>query len=121
MMTTDMVQSVEQQIQAGIERVRKRFLAMLVDQLGELERLWSPVRLDADPDDHVLVTSSTILHKISGSAGTLGLADLGDAARACETAIISHRRDDRQGDVQDIFRTLSTFADTAETVLVARD
>ena len=119
-MISQMEPSVEQQIRAGVERVRTRFLDMLVDQLGELAQLWSPVKLDGDPDDHVLVTSSGILHKISGSAGTLGLADLGDAARACETAIISHRRADRPDDVQSIYRTLGSFADEAETVLVSR-
>lgn len=116
-----MDQDVEQQIRAGLDRVRKRFLAQLVDQLGELDELWSEVKLDSDPDDHVLVASSHILHKISGAAGTLGLAELGDAARACETAILGHRRVDRPDDVQAIFRTLGIFAATAESVLAPQD
>lgn len=91
----------------GLERIRARFLEMLDERLTEMERL------SKDPSRESLLASQLILHKIAGSAGTLGLADLGERARICENQIISHL-DSGAPRLRRVYRSLGRFAAEAE-------
>lgn len=97
-----------------LDRIRARFIAMLDDRLLQLGALGanaqSPAQLQAN-----LLQSLNILHKIAGSAGTLGLAQLGDRARACEDQIICHLANG-EPDLAEIRRQIDAFADMARAV-----
>ena len=96
----------------GLERIRARFITMLVERLDELEQLCDNMYADT-PDVAALEMSKNILHKIAGSAGTLGMTTLGDAARTCENQIISFL-DSSQPGLEHIFDSLGEFAELAE-------
>lgn len=74
---------------ARIDRLRQRFIQTYYARHDELE-----VLLDASkqPDQarQSLLDAEMILHKIAGSAGSLGMAELGEAARTVETFIRAH-------------------------------
>ena len=76
----------------GLERVKLRFLSMLEDRQREIAThalaAWDGETLD-DINGN-LIMARDILHKISGSAGSLGFMSLGNHARHCETQIIEH-------------------------------
>ena len=76
----------------GIERVRSRFLTMLQDRkeriAAHILAAWEGETLD-DVNGNLAKTEA-ILHQISGTAGTLGFAELGRLARSCEGKIIAH-------------------------------
>ena len=76
----------------GLEQVRARFIDML---RGRQEKIathaigaWEGESLE-DINGN-LVGAQSLLHQISGSAGSLGFAALGNEARHCEEAIITH-------------------------------
>ena len=99
----------------GLERIRARFITMLVDRLDELEQLCDNMYEDS-PDMAALEMSKNILHKIAGSAGTLGMTTLGDAARTCENQIISFLESSQPG-LEQIFDSLGEFAELAERIV----
>lgn len=72
----------------GLERIRARFMDMLVERLNEIDRLCDPAVSGLSPRD-ALEQVQMILHKIAGTAGTLGLTVLGDTARTGENTIIA--------------------------------
>lgn len=94
----------------GLERIRARFLDMLVDRLTEIETLCE------EPSTDSLRQSQQILHKIAGSAGTLGLQDLGETARVCETRIIEFL-DTGNMELSQVYQSLGDFAEIAEDLL----
>ncbi|MCA1775619.1 MAG: Hpt domain-containing protein [Loktanella sp.] len=72
-----------------LARVRKRFLSLLEDRCGRIAEhtlaAWQAID-DIEKRKH-LTAAGTILHQIAGSAGSLGMQDLGATARSCEHAI----------------------------------
>lgn len=76
----------------GIDRVRGRFLDMLEQRqaaiAGHALAAWDGQTLEEINEN--LASAQAVLHQISGSAGSLGWADLGEAARECEMEIIAH-------------------------------
>lgn len=74
----------------GLERVKMRFLAMLQDreqQIAQHNLLTRNAKSEVEVTEN-LSGSRNILHQISGTAGSLGFAELGSFARDCENAII---------------------------------
>jgi HPt (histidine-containing phosphotransfer) domain-containing protein len=76
----------------GIERIRARFIEMLGDRQAQIAQhallAWDGQTLE-DINDN-LAAAQGILHQIAGSAGSIGLAELGNSARACELKIAAH-------------------------------
>lgn len=76
----------------GLERIRAHFLERLATSYQELSTCVIDALNTANPDSagRSLTKASTILHKISGSAGSLGFEELGDAARRCEASVLGY-------------------------------
>ena len=70
-------------------RIRERFVEMHHDRHDRLEELLEATRRDVDAEAALLETRR-ILHKIAGTAGTLGFAALGTSAREVEYLIDTH-------------------------------
>lgn len=99
----------------GIDRIRQRFLDLLEDRLDTLED--AMVEFEFPGTGHTsLARAQMILHKISGSAGTLGFERLGDAARNCEDGIITHIKTGKPS-LDKLYRDLGDFATQAENLL----
>lgn len=77
--------SGEADISGALDRIKGRFLATLSDQLVTMEQAHSShAQLDATLREDALQA----LHRISGSAATLGMPKIGSAARRCEDLLI---------------------------------
>ena len=74
----------------GLGPIRARFLDLLVERLTPIVAAEDACRPGASPDNHALREAQFMLHKIAGSAGSLGFTALGDSARNCEESIIAH-------------------------------
>jgi len=76
----------------GLQRVRDRFIALLKDRQLLIARhtlaAWDGVT--AQEVNENLHAVQHILHQIAGSAGSIGLAELGEQAQECEMLINSH-------------------------------
>ncbi|MCB1379401.1 MAG: Hpt domain-containing protein [Alphaproteobacteria bacterium] len=99
----------------GLERIRTRFLDMLSERLTEIDRLCDPSVSGLSPRD-ALTQVQMILHKIAGTAGTLGMNDLGDKARAGENVIIDFLGSGGAAKHQ-VYRTVASFIIHAEQTL----
>jgi len=79
------------EILPGIQKVRDRFLDMLGERQTQLAThivgTWDS-RVGADVVRE-LEAAGSILHKIAGSAGSLGFSELGARARKCEELIVA--------------------------------
>lgn len=76
----------------GLDRVRLRFLEALDERQAQIARHARAAGMADtafDINDN-LEAARHILHQIAGTAGSLGYAALGTAARTCEHAIIAH-------------------------------
>lgn len=74
---------------ARMDRLRQRFIQTYYARHDELEVLLD-ASLQSGLSQNSMTEAEAILHKIAGSAGSLGMAELGDAARAVETFIRAH-------------------------------
>lgn len=103
----------------GLQQVRERFLNLLSERLAELDTLCSDDA--ADPvTPEALRKAQDILHKIAGTAGTLGFQSLGEAANFSEEQIIGHLAEGKP-EIQTVFRGLGAFAEHAEAVMSDAD
>lgn len=106
----------------GIERIKTRFL----DLLEERQSIIASHALAAwdsqdtkDMHSH-LTAAQSALHQIAGSAGSLGFAPLGQAARECENEIIVHlENQDNNGRMisSEVMSRLDTFVSMSQTLL----
>ncbi|MCB1342107.1 MAG: Hpt domain-containing protein [Pseudooceanicola sp.] len=103
----------------GLERIRARFLDMLVERLGDIDRLCDPELSGLGPRE-ALEQVQAILHKIAGTAGTLGMTQLGDTARNGENTIISYLGTGKPGN-EAVYRSVAEFIILAEETLDAED
>ncbi|MCP9759258.1 hypothetical protein EGI20_08040 [Aquitalea sp. S1-19] len=76
----------EHMFNAGLERLRKRFLAELPLRLENIQQA-----LDASYPSSSKLTDE--LHRLAGAAGSLGFTELGDAARKLERQLQSAHPD----------------------------
>jgi HPt (histidine-containing phosphotransfer) domain-containing protein len=76
----------------GLSRVRARFIEMLGPRQEQIAMhaiaAWDG-KTAADICDN-LDAAKAILHQIAGSAGSLGMGELGEMAHQCENEIIAH-------------------------------
>ena len=81
----------EPDLHTGLAPIRDRFLLLLSERQDSIQQnLELAIRSD-DLADKYLAHIEVTLHKIAGSAGTLGFSELGDRAKATEANIISQR------------------------------
>lgn len=76
----------------GLDRIKTRFITMLEERQGEIAHHAFGAWDGTEPNevrDH-LEAARDILHKIAGSAGSLGFGPLGQAASDCEKEINVH-------------------------------
>ena len=74
-------------LQDHLKAVRDRFTKLLDERLDELEDMRDRIELDANRAE-AYENIQFIAHKIAGTAGILGYADLGSQAKTAENAII---------------------------------
>lgn len=77
---------------SGLERIRVRFLELLVTRQQSIARhtLLAYESQTLEEVNGNLAAARDVLHQIAGTAGSLGFADLGTAARTCENDIVAH-------------------------------
>ena len=102
----------------GFERIRERFLDLLEERLDSLEDAMVEFEFPATGRASLL-RAQMILHKIAGSAGTLGFSRLGESARHCEEGIIAHLKQDHPT-LDVLYRDIGDFATQAEALLERR-
>lgn len=76
----------------GLDRIRQHFVALLEDRKTSIAQ-HALAAWDGETVEDInsnLEQARTILHQISGTAGTLGFAELGVSAQRCEAQIIAH-------------------------------
>jgi HPt (histidine-containing phosphotransfer) domain-containing protein len=76
----------------GLDRIRVRFLSLLEErQIQIAQSALAALESDSAAGQCLnLEVAQAVLHQISGTAGSLGYAELGQAARECEGAIINY-------------------------------
>ncbi|WP_172299412.1 Hpt domain-containing protein [Pseudoruegeria sp. HB172150] len=78
-------------LQAGLSVVRKRFAACLPERAAVIDSLRQ--ELEDDPDAYRFPSMNAAkinLHRIAGTAGTLGFSNLGDMSRQAEDLIVAY-------------------------------
>lgn len=101
----------------GLQLIRIKFLTMLDERLAEIFDLCEDGDVSLENRDTLLQVRS-ILHKIAGTAGTLGMQDLGQCARDCEMQIDQHVANGTPL-VGEIFESIADFAELAEAAMDA--
>jgi len=105
---TDMTETLP-----GLARVREKFLSLLDERCSAIaeHNLSAWQATDHTKQKSHLSAAGTTLHQIAGSAGSLGLEELGEAARCCEEAIIAFVSDpaSRPDQCSDIVMEIDSF------------
>jgi len=82
-----MTQGAESALQDQLKVVRERFISLLDERLDELEILRERIERGQNREE-ALKQIQFIVHKIGGTAGTLGFPETGELAACAEDAII---------------------------------
>ncbi|MGC1504475.1 MAG: Hpt domain-containing protein [Sulfitobacter sp.] len=105
----------------GIERIQQRFLSLLEERQTNIAHhvlaAWDGTDL-SETANH-LEAAQGILHQISGSAGSLGFHDLGQAARDGENAIIAHLAD-ASSELIEVMKLIENFVGLGQALLDGR-
>ena len=99
----------------GVAAIRENFIIQLEERLARFETLCYVSMSDQDYAV-ALDEACAILHNLSGTAGTLGFPELGDKARLCEAAILSHQAGNGPSR-QELLVSLAEFAEMADDLL----
>ncbi|MCV2894238.1 Hpt domain-containing protein [Lentibacter sp. XHP0401] len=78
---------------ANLEPIRARFLKLLQERKAEIQHNLEVAAEAPDQADQALLNIAAVLHKIAGTAGTLGFEQLGTRAREIENLILEHNGD----------------------------
>ncbi len=74
----------------GFEAIRLRFLKRLNDKIAVIQDAFAAMTAHNNPElAPKLALARDELHMISGSAGSLGMVQIGDQARLCENLTIA--------------------------------
>jgi hypothetical protein len=106
----------------GIERIKIRFLSLLVERQGVIAHHALAAWSSEDPADRQshLIAAQNVLHQIAGTAGSLGFGSLGQAARDCENDIIVHLTDNDEVTINlpiEIVSGLDNFVSMSQSLL----
>lgn len=98
----------------GLDRIRARFIHLLIERQAEIAQhaLLAWESNDAVAKIENLQAARNIVHQISGTAGSLGFWELGQAARECEELIIKHLENTPSADtalLNDVLLSLDAF------------
>ncbi len=93
---------------AGMSRLKKRFVQTHYERHDRLEDLVA-VMQQANPPTSAVQEAESILHKIAGTAGSVGFTELGEAALQLELFI----RDQTHTDHVAIAQRLDAFLDVS--------
>lgn len=76
-------------LQSGLDRIRIRFLEKLEQREARLITAIQVARESPSRRERIaaLEECQLILHKLAGTAGTMGFAELGEGARFCEERV----------------------------------
>ena len=77
----------------GLDAIRARFLHLLDERRATVAAGLGELGASDTGEADALRRIQAEVHKVSGTAGTLGLTDLGSAAERCDRAILEHLRD----------------------------
>lgn len=80
----------------GLERIRLRFIELLSTRKADVAE-YALAAWDGETAEEInanLEKARSILHQISGTAGTVGYPELGATAQHCEAQIIAHLEGD---------------------------
>ncbi len=90
-MAQEAASMIELDLNTGLAPIRDRFLLLLSERQDSIQQNLELAIQSDDLADQYLAHIEVTLHKIAGSAGTLGFSELGDRAKATEANIISQR------------------------------
>jgi HPt (histidine-containing phosphotransfer) domain-containing protein len=112
-----MTQAAANPIHEQLKVVRDRFLVLLAERHSKLQSL----RKQLDEDDNnqdVLKQVQFIVHKIAGTAGTLGFPTLGELAANTETKILRCFSDgNTEQSIEETKETIDIFMKSAAEML----
>jgi HPt (histidine-containing phosphotransfer) domain-containing protein len=106
----------EAQVEAGIARVRARFISKLEDQADELYDLLEYLD-DPSVRDVAYVEIQLRAHKLHGISGTIGFSRIGVLAVELETTIKLVRSEDQSRNAQHVRRQLDDLLEEMERAL----
>ena len=84
-----MTQAVASPLQDQLKVIRDRFIVLLADRRYELQDLRKHLE-NSEPNEDIYKQIQFIVHKIAGTAGTLGFPEFGQLALNTETIIVNH-------------------------------
>ena len=102
----------ESSFEAGMSRLKKRFVQTHFTRHDRLEYLIATLQ-QADPPAEAAAEAEGILHKIAGTAGTVGFTELGEAALQVEVFIRDRSKSTRASDRDAIIQVLDAFLDVS--------
>ncbi|MBD3662601.1 Hpt domain-containing protein [Sulfitobacter aestuariivivens] len=106
----------------GLERVREKFLGLLAERRSAIA-LHTLAALDAHSPAETeaeLLEAQNILHKIAGTAGSLGFDTLGNEARASEEAIIATLQNFSSANLLPLIEQLDVFVGMCGDLLTVK-
>jgi HPt (histidine-containing phosphotransfer) domain-containing protein len=104
------------QIEAGIARVRARFIAMLEDRADELYDLLDYLD-DVSVRDVAYKEIQSRAHKLHGISGSVGFPRVGELAAKLEATIVLARSEERSRNVQQVRRQMDELLEEMEQCL----
>ena len=99
-------------LHTGLAPIRDRFLLLLSERQDSIQQNLELAIESDDLADQYLAHIEATLHKIAGTAGTLGFGELGDCAKATETYITSQRTNGVP-QYQDIYLDIIAFLESS--------
>lgn len=111
-----MTQGAENALQDQLKVVRERFISLLDERLDELEILREQIERGQNPEE-ALKQIQFIVHKIGGTASTLGFPETGELAVRAENAIIRNLSSGgEQPTFDDTIKLIDAFLENAAGV-----
>lgn len=102
-------------INTSLQAIRDRFLRLLEERQDEIHRNIEVAVRTPNKARDALACIEAVLHKIAGTAGTLGFHELGQQARDVENNIIALLHDPSVGR-QDVYLEIIAFLDAASNI-----
>ena len=111
-----MTQDAENTLKDQLKVVRERFISLLDERLYELEMLRDKIELGQNREE-ALKQIQFIVHKIGGTASTLGFPETGELAQRAENAIIHNLSSGgEQPTFDDTIKSIDAFLESAADV-----
>lgn len=110
--------AAETAVTDAINALRRSFLYGLDERICRIETAWVAVATGCEDASEALAGIEFEVHRISGIAGSLGLAELGAAAHTLEELIVAARTENVSSDlVSRLDARVNAFLDLVESEL----